>query len=271
MNTKNNSSKKLKPIYTHDLHASKSDEINFIDITIMLIKHKLMIAIILVINIIIGVIFTLQKPTIYTYSTSIEIGSQIINGTTTPLESAETLLAKLNYSFIPQVINDQHPPATKEKKKGSYNIEPVIPKNSMIIVLTAKVKNEQENTIINILNSITKKTIQDHKRIFQSVKINLKTKLNQAITDLKRLKKEKDNEAEIIINQSIIESLETQLRNLRNTRQIQPPIQISTSTNNNRTIIIIASAFSGLFLGIFAAFFTEFLSKVKQKIATSKA
>lgn len=265
---KNDSLKELKPVYIHELYTPENNRVSFIDITLILIKRKIMITAILAITIITGVLYALQKPTLYKCSTSIEIGSQIINGTTRPFEAPETLLAKLNYSFIPLVLNKQQ--SSKTGSKSNFNIESIIPTKSRIIILSAKVKKEQTDTIVNILNNITRKAIQDHSRIFQSIKTNLETKLNQTIINLKLLKNEKNNVTERAVNQDLIKLFEDQLVNLHNTRQILPPIKSINPAGGSRKTIIVISAFSGIFLGIFAAFFTEFIIKVKQKMAMDK-
>lgn len=257
----------LKPIYIYEADYSKDDEISLVDLAMILIKRKLMIAIIFTIIFALGVTMALSTPRIYTFSTTIEIGSQIINGSIQPFESPQALLAKLQYSYIPQVLIEHKQSSSDNKAK--YQIKASVPKGGNIILLETKGTNDQEDILKALLQTVSQKAIQDHDRIFTSVKSDLKARLKQAETNLKSIKS--DDEKEIAINQSLIERLSSKLTNLRNTREVLPPIISIDPTGGSRKIIVVISAFAGLFLGVFAAFFAEFLSKVKQRITADKA
>jgi len=230
----------------------------------VLIRRKTMIAVIFTVILALGVTKALFTPRIYTVSATIEIGNQIINGTIQPLESPQALLAKLQYSYIPQILVEHKQTSPDDKKR--YQITSRVPTGSNITLLEIKGTEDQVDTLINLLQAVSQKAIQDHSRIFTSAKSGLETRLNQAYNTLKSLKNDSNNESGIAINQTIIETLKSQLTNLRNTREISPPIRSIDPTGGSRKLIVIIFAFAGIFLGVFAAFFTEFLSKVKKKI-----
>ena len=261
---KNNESQELKPIYIHETGYSTDDEINMVDLVKTLFKHKTLIAVIFTIIIALGVIVALFTPRIYTFSSTIEIGSQIINGLIQPLESPQALLAKLQYSYIPQILVERRQSSPNDKTK--YQIKSSAPKDGNITLLEIKGTEDQADILVNLLQAVSQKAIQDHSRIFTSVKSDLDTRLNQAVNTLNSLKNVSNNKTEIAINTNTIEKLKSQLSNLRNTREIQPPIKSIDPTGGSRKIIVVIFAFAGIFLGVFAAFFTEFLSKVKKKI-----
>ncbi len=208
----------------------------------------------------------LLTPRTYTFSTTIEIGQQIINNSIQPFESPQALSAKLQYSYIPQVLVEHKQSSPDDTHK--YKIKPIVPKGSNITLLETSGTEDQENILKSLLQTISQKAIQDHRRIFISVKSGLEARLKQASNNLKTLKS--DSEKEIAINQNIVETLTSQLANLRNTREVLPPIKSIDPTGGSRKTIVIIAAFAGIFLGVFTAFFTEFLSKVRQKIATDK-
>ncbi len=255
----------LKPIYIHEADYSKDDEISLVDLVMMLTHRKILIASIFIICVTLGSAKSLITSKTYTYSTSIEIGSQIIGGSIIPFETPQALLAKLQYSYIPQTLSELKQSSPEDKTR--HYVKSSVPTGSNITLMKTKGTEDKAVILKRLLQQISQKAIQDHSRIFQSVKKSLETRLNQATL---RLKSIKNNDTEIMLTQNTIESLSSQLANLRNTREILPPIRSIEPTGSSLGIIIIISAIAGLFLGIFAAFFTEFLSKVRQKLAADE-
>jgi len=253
----------LKPVYIHEANYTTDGVINLIDLVITLINRKKLISLIIICFITLGVVVALISPKIYTYSTSIEIGSQIINGAVESFESPQTLLAKLQHSFIPQTLNEHKQHSSDNKKQ--YKIKASVPKSSNIIVLEAKGTEKQADLMSSLLQNITQKATQDHSRIFESVQKNLLSRLDLANTDLTNLGSGDDNIAEKASLQRTIEAYSAQLANLRNTREILPPMKSIEASGLSRKLIVVSAAFTGVFAAIFAAFFVEFLTKVRQK------
>ena len=253
----------LKPVYIHEVNSSADDEISLFDLTMVLIRRKRMITVITTFIFSLGVIAALLIPKSYTFSTSIEIGSQIFNGTIKPFESPETLLAKVQHVFIPQALNEQR--QTNPEDKTKYKITASVPKSSVIIVLEIKGTEDDADLLKHLLQSITQKATLDHSRIYDSVRNNITSRLKQATSELQILKQSNDNETELTTQQNLIENYSSQLANLRETREILPPMKSLEPTGTSRKLIVIISAFAGIFLGVFSAFFAEFVAKVKEK------
>jgi uncharacterized protein involved in exopolysaccharide biosynthesis len=259
----NSDRQELKPIYIHEVNYSAADEISLVDLVMVLVRRKRMIAIITTFIILLGVVTALLIPKSYTLTTSIEIGSQIISDSIKPFESPETLLAKTQHVFIPQALNEQR--QTNPENKGRYKITASIPKSSVIIVLEIKGTEDKAEILKSLLQNITQKAIIDHNRIYDSVRKNIASRLTQATSELQTLKKSNDNETEITTLQNLVETYSSQLANLRKTREILPPMKSIEPTGTSRKLIVIIAAFAGVFLGVFSAFFAEFIAKIKEK------
>ncbi len=260
---KNNELKDLKPVYTQEAKYTSTDEINLIDLALVLLRRQKLIMFTFLLFLLLGVATAMLIPKKYTYSTSIEIGSQIIDGKVISFESPETLLAKMQHSFIPRVLN-QHKSTTQDEQK-KYKIKVQLPKKSEIIVVELKGTEGQKNIISSLLRSLTTEAINNHNRIYESVKQNLNSRLVSLQTRLDILGKDGSNLAEKTSLESNIESLASQLANLRNTREILPPMQSIEPTGVSKRLIVIIAAFLGAFVAIFAALFAEFATKVKQR------
>lgn len=253
---------KLKPVYIHEADYSSDNEVSLVDLATILIKHKMTVIIIFIVTCAIGITMALLTPRIYTFSTTIEIGSQVINGSIQPFESPQALVAKLQYSYIPQILTEYKQSSPDNTQR--YQIKASVPKGSNITLLESRGTSDQENTIKTLLQKVSQKAVQDHKRLFISVDTELKIRLEQATNSLNSA----DNKSDTTPN--LVELLTLQLANLRNTREILPPIRSLDPTGGSRKVIVVVSVIAGLFLGIFVAFFAEFWAKIKQKTAANK-
>ena len=259
---KNNDLQELRPIYIHEASYSAEDEISLIDLAIVLINRKKLISLIFISFIVLGIAVALLTPKKYTYSTSVEIGSRIINGSVKPFESPQTLLAKLQYNFIPQTLNEHQLSNPGDKK--TFKIKASIPKSSNIIALEVTDTEEQADLIKSLLLSTTQKAVLDHSRNFESAKKHLLSQLEQANTKLTNLGSNKPVAKTNL--QSKIKRYSSQLASLRNTREISPPMKSLGASGTSRKQIVIIAAFVGLFIAIFTAFFAEFVVKVKEQV-----
>ena len=214
--------KEPSPIYIREASYPAEDSVNLVSLAMILIRRKSMIALIFTITMTLGLTFALLKQRTYTFSTSLEIGSQIITDSVKSFESPETLLAKLNHSFIPSVLNEHR--LSNPEDEQNYKITASIPKSSIIIVLEMKGTEDQTDIINNLLQNISKKAIQDHNRIYEAVKQNFVTSKDQTINELASLQSKDMGQIEKIQSlKNRIESYNSQLANLRNTREILHP------------------------------------------------
>ena len=129
---KNNDLDELKPIYIHEVNYSSSNEVSLFDLIMVLINRKKLIGIICISVFLLAVAKTILTPKKYTYSASLEIGSQIIDGKVETFESPETLLAKLQLNYIPKALSSHKINQNDDK---IYDIKVTNPKNSTIVLL----------------------------------------------------------------------------------------------------------------------------------------
>ncbi len=266
---KNSDLQELKPIYIHEANNVAADEISLIDLAMVLVRRKKMIAVIIIIITALGAVMALAKPKTYTFRTSIEIGNQVVNGTILPFESTQNLLAKIKYSFVPQILSMEKLSQSGERK---YTIRSSVPKSSDIIVLEVEGTEGQAKILTNILKEITKKSIQDHERIYDAVKQNFTFLKMQAEGEIALLNTEKDRRTEeILLLKNSIDTYNLKLANLRNTREVSFPMRSIEPTGISRKFIVIIAALAGIFIAVFSSFFAEFVSKVKKASLQSSA
>lgn len=254
----------LKPIYIHEASYISDDEISLIDLVMVLVRRRNLMTIVFVSTIILGTIGALLTPKTYTYSTSLQIGSRVIQGTIEPFESSQTLLAKLQYSFIPLTLSNLRSADPDNKKY--YNVDATVPINSQIIILEIKGTDDQAPLITQLLRNISKKVTLDHERIYNAIKQNLIALINQAKTELTTLStKDSDQTDKKQLLHKNIEVYQGELANLQNTHAISSPMKSLEPTGISKRLIVMISIFIGIIIAIIAAFIAEFVQKVKEQ------
>lgn len=188
------------------------DEISLVDLFITLYKHKILIVVILILSILAGLIVALNKPKIYTYSTSIEIA----RGIGELIEKPETVIAKLQESYIDYVLreynnnNPQNPTRIKITAKR--------PSGSDIIVLESKGTEEVADIHRQLHEAVVNKLSQDHERTIVVMKRALDAEQRHAKNKLSELEDQaallKIQEDRISENAKLLTSQIADVRNL---------------------------------------------------------
>ena len=254
--------KELKQVYIQTVDYAPNDEVNLVNFAKIIIQRKILIliTIILIVGPATAVIFF--KPQTYTYTTSIEIGAQIVDGNIQPLEPPQALLAKINKIFIPLALNKQRLLNPNDTKL--YVIKVDIPKDSLIIIAEMQGSENEVDVIKNLLQDINQKSVQSQSLIYESIKQYTQSRLDQTSAELRLLKDTNGNETEIALQLSLIDTFTSQLATLRNTREILPVTQSLVPAGLSQTLMLTITIITSVLLGIFSAFFAEFIAKVKE-------
>lgn len=162
------------------------DEISLIDLWLVLVKRKNLVFAILAVFAIAGLTMALVVPKKYNYTTSIEIGSRIIKDDVQPIEKPETVLAKIQESYIPLVQHQYR--KQNPDHAGNYSINARIPKGSQIIVLESKGSEQIGDIFKNLQQNVVNEVKQDHRRILEVIRKELEIKRNEAVNKLEDLK-----------------------------------------------------------------------------------
>jgi hypothetical protein len=164
------------------------DEISLIDLWLVLIKRRNILIAVWGFIALVALIAALAMPKQYTFSTSIEIGSRIINENIRPIEEPQTLLAKVQESYIPLAqheFNLTHPDNT-----NVFKITARIPKGSEIVVLESKGTQTDSEILKTLQQSVVDKVKQDHQRIIGTLRQEVEIERNVAKSKLEELKDE---------------------------------------------------------------------------------
>jgi len=160
----------------------QEDEISLVDLWLVLEKRKGLLLAIFLISVALGFVFALSKPDQYTYTTSIEIA----RSTEGLLETPGTVLAKLQQSYIPLVINNYE--NDQPSNIGPRAIAATIPKGSEIVVLTSDGGEMAGDTLGELHQAVVQKIARDHDSTITVIKAELESQLHSADSKLGELK-----------------------------------------------------------------------------------
>ncbi len=159
-----------------------ADEISLVDLWLVLVRRKWLIFIACTLLTLLGLAYYLFVPKSYEYTTAVEIGTTLVedsSGYTTKLiDPPETVLAKLNESYIPWVQHQyvlQHP-----EEMTFFKMNAVIPKQSELVVIKGKGSAENEAVYLDQLQQVLQRLFQDHERQTVIVRSALTMQLAQA-------------------------------------------------------------------------------------------
>lgn len=167
--------------YLQYVEPSATDEVTLVDLWLVLQRHTRLIAGIFAAVLALGLVLALLMPRHYAYTTTIQIARDG-NGL---LEQPETLLAKLNESYIPYVLQQQFgaDPAAPRPR-----IEASIPKDSRIIVMRSQGPADAQELHVRLHGLIMERLAQDHDPEIDVIKLAMENDLKRIRNQFDKLK-----------------------------------------------------------------------------------
>ena len=170
----------------HLYESGYEDEINLVDLCVVLVKRRILVAVVVALCVLTGMMFALLIPAKYQYSTSIELGTRLGGESVVVIESPETLLAKIQESYIP-LARQQY--LVEHAAVGAMpKTEARIPKGSQIIVLSSKGAERDGVAHKAVQQAVVNMVKTDHKRITDVLRKETEILQNRAVAKLEELK-----------------------------------------------------------------------------------
>jgi uncharacterized protein involved in exopolysaccharide biosynthesis len=281
----------------------QGDEINLLDIWRILVKRKKLIVAICLLITLIGSAYAILKPTIYAYSTAVEIGSISVGGKETPVDETNNAASKVKELYVNSVLTDfyrDNPNAEKD-----LLIDVSVPKNSEILMIGSKCSEEEAQLFGQLINQVSTKLVNDHSEKIKEFRAVLSEQIGNAKNRLALLE---DNEKQIVQRiegfdkafkaspidnsgttalvmtelssqqqqigrekfslQAQITDKESDLKLTHDTRLLYPVEKSIEPVGLDTKMMISAFVFVGLVLGVFIALTWDFIEKMKSQLST---
>jgi len=162
----------------------EEDEVDLVDIGLVIWHHRWAALIGGGVVLAIGIAAALLSPPEYEYSTSIEIGSQLIGNRLEPLESNEAAAVKLKNTYLPQARREV---ANLMTGRPIPNVKVQSPKNSTLIVLSSDGPKPDAQIHLKVQELASDALIKDHARLSAVIQADLQRQLRQAQIELDEL------------------------------------------------------------------------------------
>lgn len=185
------------------------DEISLVDIWLVIVRHRKVFWMTFGLVVLAGLLLALLLPRKYNITTAIDIGQTVVDGKAVPLESPETVKAKLENSLIPNLL-DKSPDVDIRKMK----VEVSIPKQSELVVLKSKVLEGQSKQVQDIHKRVVAALLKDHQRLIAPTRSNLKATIDRLELGLDRLKDQRFFDPQVKSMESKLLDANAKLRKL---------------------------------------------------------
>lgn len=168
------------------------DEIDLAELAAAIWRRKWIVLGVMLACIALGVGYALTRDRIYEYSTTIEIGTRVVESEARPIEPPQTVVAKLEKNYIPEAIRTF---AQESKKNGGagirLNVRTNSPANTDLVVLTSEGPEELSQYYIPLHVRLLQRLSSDHARQAELQRLELQNQLRMAEQELERIKDER--------------------------------------------------------------------------------
>lgn len=160
-------------------YATAEEEVSLVDLWLILARHRRLIGAIVALALLLGGAAAALKVDRYAYTTTVQIarvGDQL-------LEQPDTLLAKLNESYIPYVLQQ-----SEGSQAEHIQVSAEIPKNSNLILIRSDGPESDAELHTQVHARILDRLAEDHDPAIDVVKLSMENDLNRLRNQLDRLK-----------------------------------------------------------------------------------
>ncbi|MGD2066772.1 MAG: hypothetical protein PVI43_06360 [Candidatus Bathyarchaeota archaeon] len=197
------------PMYAY---TPAEDEISLVDIWLSLSRYRKSFFVTAAIILALGTAFSLfVYKERYSLVTTIQIGSVEKDNKIIPLESAESLLSKINSSVSPQYT---HQWMRKNGYDKVFKTDISNPKGSDVVTLTNKVKENELKLFTGYQQGLAKLVIDDQRRLIKSLQAKLVANLELAQLELDTLENPLSLEVKLKASEIKLDSEQQKLKKL---------------------------------------------------------
>lgn len=268
------------------------DETLLIDLWLVLLRRKWLIAAVAGLAIASGIAYASLTPPAYAYKTIIGIGSYYSGAKSELIEPPETLRPKVAEGYVVQALQEEA--KNQSGGAGRYRIKVELPKNSQVLILSSVGGVDTNEAYAALHTAVVDRVRFDHDGILDSIRKELAIGLSMRERSLAQLKEAAavfeaqlkaengernstmrdmsylaslrlaDNQRAQSDLMTQIDSIRQQQASIRETRAVVPPTRSLDPVGFAKRTIVLLSGLIGLAFGVVLALVIEFLAKARQ-------
>lgn len=194
----------------------RREDLDLVDVGLTVWHHRWVALVAGALIIAAGVAWVVAFPVKYEYSTTIEIGSQLVGGRLQPLESNEAAAVKLENTYVPEARR-RHANANG-MNGGVPRIKVMSPSNSDLVVLISTGSVQGSEKHIELHEHASQALITDHKRITSVIRADLDRQLRQAEIEMRELQDPETLRAKLAPKETDLARTRSELESLEDER-----------------------------------------------------
>lgn len=228
-------------------------------------RHKFAFALVFSVCALFGLGVVFSDTAKYTYTSLIEIGTIIGGEEVSPIESMESVAAKLKNAYVPAA---RRRIAEKLKNETPPDVEIISPSQKSSYVIILRSQGPKEHVAIHRdLHELIFQTLEDnHRQLFDAHSESLSKLLidvdSKARKFLKDTRKSKDEKQAMLYVE--VTGLRRVLVSRSKTRMVSPMTQSLEPIKKNRYQIIVVSILLALVAGVLAVFLIETIARTRR-------
>ena len=143
----------------------EDDEISLVDLWLVLARHRFILISTVLACVLAGLLFAFVPPRTYAFKTTIEIGESGLSPVTGMtrddklLQSAETVVAKLNEGYIPRVLTEY---INEAEDRTPPEIQATSPKQSLLVLIESEAPEKDSELHLTLHKKILAVLLEDH-------------------------------------------------------------------------------------------------------------
>ena len=156
------------------------NEIDLVDLWLIIYRRKWLLLLAAVLFTLAGALYSVIKPTLYTYNASLQIGALVMEGKGnrfSVIESPEFVVSRLNESIIPFILHNYQ---TEHPEAKLPDIKARIPKKSDLIVIETRGPEKNAALYTDLIKRMAEQVVTEHRPLMALMDSNYQSELKQA-------------------------------------------------------------------------------------------
>lgn len=158
-----------------------NDEIDLVDLWLIIYRRKWLLLAVVALFLLSGLVYSVIKPVIYTYSASLQVGAlanlENNDHRFSAIEDPEFVVSRLNESIIPFTLHNYQSEYPEMKLP---DIKARIPKKSGLVVIETKGPENNAVVYIELINRVAERVVVEHRPLMTLMQSIYLSEMKQA-------------------------------------------------------------------------------------------
>jgi len=162
-----------------------SDEIDLVEVGVSLWRRWKIMLVVFLVCLGLGLVVALVFPKKYEYSTTIQIGTQVVGDKLQPIEAPDSAAKKIENGFLPQIVQQQAKKNGINPKKLSFSVSS--PPKTSLVIISGKAPDSLADEFKSIEKAAAQALIKSELPLTTVMRAKLESELTDAQSSVREL------------------------------------------------------------------------------------